>query len=90
MCTIKAVTIRKLNVFSTVQRLSGQHSTVALQEDGQNQGLRVGLACGHNPNLVEGQFGKMPGTMQEHNMSMQSITELGFATGASWYPTGKG
>ena len=25
------------------------------------------------PNLVEGQFGKMPGTMQEHNMSMQSI-----------------
>ena len=21
------------------------------------------------PNLVEGQFGKMPGTMQEHNMS---------------------
>ena len=24
------------------------------------------------PNLVEGQFGKMPGTMQEHNMSMQS------------------
>ena len=25
------------------------------------------------PNLVEGQFGKMPGTMQEHHMSMQSI-----------------
>ena len=35
--------------------------------------LRVGLARGHNPNLVEGQFGKMPGTMKEHNMSMQSI-----------------
>ena len=28
---------------------------------------------GLNPNLVEGQFGKMPGTMKEHNMSMQSI-----------------
>ena len=28
---------------------------------------------GQNPNLVEGQFGKMPGTMNEHSMSMQSI-----------------
>ena len=35
--------------------------------------LKVGLARGHGPNLVEGQFGKMPGTMQEPNMSMQSI-----------------
>ena len=35
--------------------------------------LRVGLARGQNPNLAEGQFGEMPGTMQEHNMSMQSI-----------------
>ena len=35
--------------------------------------LRVGLARGDNPNLVEGQFGKMPGTIKEHNMLMQSI-----------------
>ena len=39
----------------------------------QESRLRVGLARGQNPNLVEGQFGKMPGTMQEHNMSMQLI-----------------
>ena len=35
--------------------------------------LGVGLARGQNPNLVEGQFGKMPGTMKEHSMSVQSI-----------------
>ena len=35
--------------------------------------LGVGLARGQNPNLVEGQFGMMPGTMKEHSMSMQSI-----------------
>ena len=35
--------------------------------------MEVGLARGQNPKLVEGQFGKMPGTMKEHNMSMQSL-----------------
>ena len=35
--------------------------------------LEVGLARGQNPKLVEGQFGKMPGTIKEHNMSMEPL-----------------
>ena len=46
--------------------------------------LRVGLARGHNPNLVEGQFGKMPGTMKEHNISMQSIFTR-FVSAVRWH-----
>ena len=33
----------------------------------------VGVARGPNPNVVGCQIGKMPGTMQEHAMSMQPI-----------------
>ena len=32
--------------------------------------LEVGLACGQYPNLVGCQFGKMPGTMTEYNMTV--------------------